>query len=152
MKTIITLLLLLSLNSCSNAQCSNEIIRIYYFSGGGNYNYTTLIGSDSISINRLCQDENGYPMMCAKFYTSPKTATYISKYISNHCNPINRINERTVSGFVIDLICKDHPKECFILGKIESKAYFEGLIKWIENSPYKKECKGIIEDFKPYVR
>lgn len=153
MRTIIISLLTLALTTKMIAQNSNKVINIISVMGVSNHFYPTLIGSDSTQIQRVIMEDNmNQSLNLGICLVRPSAVEYITKYICRHCDTINHINYKSKDYFIIYVYTKTSVHKCYIMEKAMSKPYFEGLIKWIENSPYKKECKKIIEDIRPYAR
>ena len=160
MKYIPLILLSLLVTGCVNAQSPNNVIDVSHkvidiinVVEGGNHRFPMLIGSDSNSINNALRFDNRNESLNLTMYVlRPPIVEYISKYISTHCNSANNVNETTGFYFILKIYTKENTKTCYVIDIKPSKPYIEGLIKWIEISPYKGECKDILSNFERVIR
>lgn len=152
MKAIAILFLFLSLNSCVNAKCSDKVIAITQVTGGGNHTYYTFIGSDNRSINKVLQSKRTYANIYAiKYCMKSKVVEYITQYINQNCDSVNRITEKSTDFFIISVTGKNKKQVCCLENKSTSIPFFIGFKKWIERSPYKDYCEKFLESIEPYT-
>jgi len=152
MKILRIILFILSINPLFGcAQKETAVIGFSYIYGAGNGKSVDLIGSDTNSILKVYDSDLGYnrTVQLNLYVVNPKAINYIADYIYNHCNETNKTTSMTRDWGYFELIANGKSQlVCYLVNKGEMQAYFLGLSEYIKQSPYKRDCQGLLESFK----
>ena len=141
---------------CSGGSKDVNFISMYYFYGDGKSLYC--IGSSSGNIDSFCNKQKlEYDMdigRSQKFVLSPKAIQYIAQYIDRECinekQGLNDVDYYEVKRYHLSASTSKED-ECAYYNEKKVKSYFDGMIKWINKSEYKSECKQLISQLQTFV-
>lgn len=77
---------------------------------------------------------------------------YLSYYINRHCNKIDRSDPKSITIFTIHSYSDEGDQICTYYYDDKLIKYFDGLIQYMEKSPYQNEYKGLIKQLQLYIK
>lgn len=156
LKFIVLYLSMIATMSCAKEDNNTCVILITYNYGDGQHH--AFIGSDDKSIDSSYQNDHFLKESIEEFYGADRhiiksdALNYLAEYVNRNCHTVDENTRKALASYTIRSYSKGSVQKCYYYDKDEIVKYFEGMIAWLEKSPYKHEYKGIIKQLQLYIK